>query len=53
MRKVNRIILERKDDRLYYIGEDKPFTGQYTFYHDNGERAEQAQVKDGLLHADF
>ena len=51
MRKVNRINLERKDDNLlYHLGEEEPFTGQYTFYHDNGERAEQAQVKNGQLH---
>jgi antitoxin component YwqK of YwqJK toxin-antitoxin module len=53
MRKVNKISLERKDDLLYFIGEEQPFTGQYTYYHDNGERAEQAQVKDGLLHGNL
>ena len=53
MRKVNRVSLERREDLLYHLGESAAFSGQYTYYHDNGERAEQAQVKNGLLHGEL
>ena len=52
-RKVNRVSLEWVDDRLFHLGEEEAYSGQYTYYHDNGERAEQSQVRNGLLHGDM
>jgi len=50
LRKVNRVSLDWHEERLYHEGEAEPFTGQYTYYHDNGEHAEQSQVKNRYVY---